>query len=96
MSSVNLAFFRSTVEGRIIAVNPELARIFAFPSPEEVADNGVGPSPGFDFRNSGRTGVQNVFLLVEHQLGGQVSVDSGAGGLSWRIEFRDDQYHERV
>jgi PAS domain S-box-containing protein len=62
----------------------------------EVADDGVGVPPGFDFRGSGRTGAQNVFLLVEHQLCGQVSVDSGSGGVAWRIDFRDDKYRARV
>ena len=62
----------------------------------EVADNGVGVPPDFDFRRSGRTGAQNVFLFVEHQLCGQVSVDTGPPGVAWRIEFRDDQYQARV
>ena len=94
--SVNLAIFQSTVEGRIIAVNPEFARRFIFASSEDVTDNGVGLPQDFDFRSSGRTGAQNVLLLVEHQLGCQVSVDSGPSGVAWRIEFRDDQYHAQV
>jgi two-component sensor histidine kinase len=61
----------------------------------EVADTGVGVPPGFDFRRDGRLGSRTVFSLIESQLGGRVSLDTREG-VSWRFEFRDDQYSPSV
>jgi len=61
----------------------------------EVADTGVGVPPGFDFRRDGRLGTQAIFSLVERQLDGRVSLDTGEG-VAWRFEFRDAQYDPRV
>ena len=61
----------------------------------DVADDGIGAPSDFDFRSSGRFGVQNTFSLIESQLRGSVSLDASAG-LAWRIEFRDNRYSPRV
>lgn len=63
-----------------------------------VADNGVGIPPGFDFRNNGRLGLQNIFVLVENQLLGEVNFVSEAAhpGLSCEVRFRDNLYTTRV
>lgn len=53
-----------------------------------VSDNGVGVPEGFDFRTSGRLGLQSVFAIGEHQLQGQVVFQSD-GGLSCKVNFTD-------
>jgi PAS domain S-box-containing protein len=60
-----------------------------------VADDGVGPPPGFDFRRDGRMGLQTVFLLAETQLEGRVSFESKPGVVC-ELQFPDDLYVARV
>ncbi len=60
-----------------------------------VADNGVGVSPGFNFRRDGRLGLQNVFGIGERQLGGQVSFEAQAG-VACQIIFKNNAYKSRV
>jgi PAS domain S-box-containing protein len=45
----------------------------------EVADNGVGFPPGFDYRNSETLGLRTIVALVESQLQGQVTYISPPG-----------------
>jgi two-component sensor histidine kinase len=61
----------------------------------EVADNGVGLPPGFDFRRDGRLGLQNILALGEDQLEGTVELETSAG-VALRLRFKDDLYHPRV
>jgi PAS domain S-box-containing protein len=59
------------------------------------ADNGVGVSPDFDFRNQKSYGLQSIFALVESQMQGQVCFVTGAG-LVCQICFSDTLYTRRV
>ena len=60
-----------------------------------ISDDGVGVPQDFDFRQSDTLGMQTVFGLAEHQLGGKVMIDTSSG-VTWRIRFRDDLYSSRV
>lgn len=60
-----------------------------------IADDGVGFPQGFDYRRDGRMGLQNVTAIIENQLNGTISVDSGPG-VRWRLEFWGDLYEPRV
>jgi two-component sensor histidine kinase/CheY-like chemotaxis protein len=60
-----------------------------------IADNGKGVPQDFDFRLNGHLGIQNVFILVEHQLHGQVEFESHQG-VTCRIRFQDTYYEARV
>ncbi len=60
-----------------------------------IADNGKGFPPGFDLRRDGQLGLQNIFILAERQLQGQV-VFSSAQGVACTIRFRDQNYEARV
>jgi PAS domain S-box-containing protein len=60
-----------------------------------VADNGVGVPPGFDFRQDGRLGLQNIFIIGESQLQGQVLFENG-NGLAFQLKFQDIYYEPRV
>jgi two-component sensor histidine kinase len=60
-----------------------------------VADNGVGVAEDFDIRKQDTLGLQTVLGIVEHQLRGEISVETESG-LAWRIRFRDDLYRPRV
>jgi two-component sensor histidine kinase len=62
----------------------------------EVEDDGIGLPAGFDYRRQGRLGIQNVILLVEGQLHGEVSVESGNSGPRWRARFPLANYVERL
>ncbi len=46
-----------------------------------VSDNGVGLPPGFDWRSTHSMGLRLVRMLGEHQLGGQITLDSTQGTL---------------
>ncbi|MCP4537618.1 MAG: PAS domain S-box protein [Chloroflexi bacterium] len=61
----------------------------------QVSDNGVGIPQDFDFRQSDTLGIQTVLGLAEHQLGGEVTIDT-ISGVTWHIRFRDDLYSPRV
>jgi two-component sensor histidine kinase len=52
-----------------------------------VCDDGVGFSPGFDWRSAPTLGLQLVRVLAR-QLGGTLSLDSGCG-IAWRFEFEE-------
>jgi len=60
-----------------------------------VADDGVGFPAGFDFRNDGRIGLQTVVSLVEGQLHGTISCESGRGTIC-TATIRDNIYAPRV
>jgi PAS domain S-box-containing protein len=60
-----------------------------------VADNGVGVPPGFDFRRDGHLGVQNILLLAEQQLQGEVAFDT-IQGVACHLRFRDIFYESRI
>lgn len=61
----------------------------------QVSDNGVGLPDGFDPRTNGRMGLEAVYAIGEHQLGGVVSYRS-ENGLTFDISFPDSMYQERV
>lgn len=61
----------------------------------EVTDNGVGLPEGFDPRRAGSMGLDSVYAVAEHQLGGSVAVHQEEG-LTWRLTFPDSLYAERV
>jgi two-component sensor histidine kinase len=60
-----------------------------------VADNGVGVPEGFDFRNQPSLGLKLVITLVESQLGGAISFETG-NGVTCRIHLTDTHYRARV
>ena len=60
-----------------------------------VADNGVGVPPGFDFRHNGHLGMQNIFVLAEYQLHGQIKFDTSQG-VACYLKFRDALYQPRI
>ncbi len=53
-----------------------------------VADNGVGLPPGLDWARPSSLGLQLINVLVRHQLGGQVEVDTHAG-TTFKITFAE-------
>lgn len=59
------------------------------------SDTGVGFPPGLDPRKSNSLGLQIVFNIAEHQLGGNVEIESGEG-VSFTISFPDSVYEERI
>ncbi len=61
----------------------------------DIADNGAGVPPGFNFHRDGHLGIQNVFMLVENQLLGQVIFDTHQG-VACRVKFQDIYYQPRV
>jgi PAS domain S-box-containing protein len=61
----------------------------------ELADNGVGVSPEIDLRKIKHMGLQNVFNLIEYQLGGKVSYEV-KNGLKWKISIKIDPDKKRV
>lgn len=61
----------------------------------DYADNGIGVPPDFDFRTQSSLGLQNIIILVEHQLMGHIEFEAN-GGVVCRIRFRDDLYRRRV
>lgn len=60
-----------------------------------VSDNGIGMPENFDYRKSKTFGLPIIVAIVEHQLQGKIEFE-GENGLTCRIQFRDDQYEERV
>ncbi len=60
-----------------------------------IADDGAGFPQGFDVRRDGRMGLQNVIAIIENQLNGTISVESGPG-VRWKLEFWGDLYKPRV
>ncbi len=60
-----------------------------------VSDNGIGLPEKFDYRKSKTFGLPIIVAIVEHQLQGKIEFE-GENGLTCRIQFRDDQYEERV
>ncbi len=61
----------------------------------DIADNGVGVPPGFDFRRDGQLGTQTLFLLAENQLQGQITFDTHQG-VACKIRFQDIYYQPRI
>ncbi len=61
----------------------------------KIADNGVGVHQDFDFRRDGHLGIQNIFILTENQLQGQVTFDTKQG-VACHIQFRDIYHKPRV
>lgn len=59
------------------------------------ADDGVGVSPGFDFRNQATLGLRTLLAIAEHQMQGSVTFASDQG-VTCTIEFPDTLYTERV
>ncbi|MFW6129173.1 MAG: PAS domain S-box protein [Candidatus Aminicenantaceae bacterium] len=55
----------------------------------ELADNGVGVAPEIDLRKTKHMGLQNVFNLIESQVGGKVSYEV-KNGLKWKISIKID------
>ncbi len=60
-----------------------------------VADDGAGVPPGFDFRRDGHLGLQNVFVIGERQLGGQVNFETELG-VTCQVVFRSPAHKPRV
>jgi PAS domain S-box-containing protein len=61
-----------------------------------VEDNGVGVAEDYDFRQAGHLGTQNIFLLGESQLQGQVVFETHRQGVACRLQFKDIYYNQRV
>ena len=61
----------------------------------EVSDNGIGVPGDLHFRTSDSLGLQTVVSIVEHQLQGQLSIETDRG-VAWQIRFRDHLYSPRV
>jgi PAS domain S-box-containing protein len=61
----------------------------------EISDNGVGIPAGVNIHDQNTLGTQIIFGIALHQLGAQVDVET-SHGVSWRIQFSDNQYHPRV
>ncbi len=60
-----------------------------------VRDDGIGLPESFDFRKDGSTGMENVAVIIEGQLGGSISLEADPG-LHWRAAFRSDIHLPRV
>ncbi|MFP4375360.1 MAG: sensor histidine kinase, partial [Spirochaetaceae bacterium] len=60
-----------------------------------VSDNGRGIPDGVDPRAKGRMGLESVYAIAEHQLGGVVGYRN-EDGLTWYVSFPDSLYRERV
>lgn len=58
-------------------------------------DDGIGLPPGFDPRQDGKMGLQNVFLLGEDQLQARVSFRAERGVIC-ELDFKDNLYQPRV
>jgi|GEM_PF-1668176 len=61
----------------------------------QVSDDGVGLSPDFNFQDSDSLGIEMIFGIVQHQLKGEISIDTKRG-FSWDILFKDHLYDARV
>ena len=60
----------------------------------EVSDNGIGV-PSDLLEKSDSLGLQTVVGIVEHQLQGEISIETDHG-VAWQIRFRDHFYSPRV
>ena len=60
-----------------------------------IEDNGIGVPSTFDFTRTTTLGIQLVLQIVQHQLHGEVSLNTEQG-LCWHITFREDLYRERI
>jgi|GEM_PF-1388447 len=54
----------------------------------EIADDGIGVEPGFDFRGCSGMGMRTVFALAD-QIGGELSFSTGQG-LACALEFANE------
>ncbi len=54
----------------------------------EVADNGTGIEPGFDFRRDGKMGIETIYALGEEQLHGSVQFIARQG-VTCQVRFKD-------
>ncbi|MDZ7370504.1 MAG: PAS domain S-box protein [candidate division KSB1 bacterium] len=61
----------------------------------EVADNGVGFPPGFDYRRDAGVGLDTIIGQIEHQLDGEIYFEN-RNGLYCRIVLKRELYWERV
>ena len=61
----------------------------------QISDDGVGVPGDFDFRKSDSLGLQTVLGIVEHQLHGEITVETDHG-VAWKIRFIDHLYSPRV
>ncbi|HEY1407049.1 MAG TPA: ATP-binding protein [Spirochaetota bacterium] len=59
----------------------------------EYADDGIGVSPGFDYRNQRTLGMQTMCMIVEHQLKGTIQFEASSG-VRWTIRFKNDTRYE--
>ncbi len=59
------------------------------------ADSGPGLTEGFDLKTLKTLGFQTIFMIVEHEMKGNVVFEND-NGLSCRITFTDTHYKERV
>jgi len=60
-----------------------------------IEDDGIGFPEGFQVAENGRMGMRTLFTIVEHQLQGNIQVDSEAG-VRYVIHFKSKLYDERV
>ena len=60
-----------------------------------ISDNYVGVPDCFDLREQETPGLTTIFTIIEHQLRGNVEFEIN-NGLSWRINFKDSLYIERI
>ena len=60
----------------------------------QYSDNGVGLPDGFVFRNQDTLGFNLIYILVENQMNGTVSL-KGRNGLTCLIKFPSNIYHRR-
>ena len=60
-----------------------------------IADNGIGSKEPLDLKGSRTLGIFMVVTIVERQLHGKATVETGHG-YRWNIRFRHDIYHERI
>jgi two-component sensor histidine kinase len=57
----------------------------------EELDDGIGLPPGFDPRQDGKMGLQNVFLLGEDQFQARVSFRAERGVVC-QLDFKDNVF----
>jgi two-component sensor histidine kinase len=60
-----------------------------------LSDDGVGLPPGFDVRQDGHLGLNNIFILGENQLKAEVSFHT-TPGVTCSLRFKDNLYRPRV
>jgi PAS domain S-box-containing protein len=84
--------FPAEREGKILV---RLKRIESNAVLIEVSDNGVGLSEDYEIREGDTMGLETVFGIVQHQLAGEIKMNSQAG-LSWQICFKERAIQPRV